>query len=262
MNRVSQGIAADGNVKTTYDSGKRKTGGALLSSPSGEPAHVTADAMAYAKTSGLARYTGHARLWQGADITQAPVITLDQKNNSLAAYGANASAGNSNDQLVTVSFAKADKSGKIQPVTVTGVRLTYSDADRQVKWDGPVEMKMADATMSAKRLEVFLQPKGTSGAGANAPSQIDHAIAHQDVVIEQKTPPRKATGDTLIYTAAEDKFVLTGASGKPPSIFDAEHGNVTGNSLTFYNRDDRVQIGGSDSSRTVTRTTVKSESKP
>ncbi len=249
---------ADDMVDLSGSRKRKNSGGALLSSPSGEPAHITADAMTYAKTSGLARYLGHARLWQGADIIQAPVITLDQKNNSLVASGASASTVD----RVTVSFAKADKSGKVQPVTVTGVRLTYTDADRQAKWDGPVEMKMADATMSAKRLEVFLQPKSTSGAAANAPSQIDRAIAHQGVVIEQKNPPRKATGETLVYTAAEDKFVLTGTSAKPPSIFDAEHGNVTGNSLTFYIRDDRVQVGGSDSSRTVTRTTVKSESKP
>jgi lipopolysaccharide export system protein LptA len=261
MNRVSQGIAADGNVKTTYQTGKGKNAaGALLSSPSGDPAHVTGDAMTFAKTSGLARFTGHARLWQGGDIIQAPVITLDRKNNSLLASEAEgASVG---QPAVTVSFAKTDKAGKIQPITVVGARLTYTDADRVAKWDGPVQMKMADATMSAKRLDIFLQSKSSSGTTGNAPSQIDHAVAHGDVVIEQRTPPRKATGETLIYTAAEDKFVLTGSSGKPPSIFDAEHGNVTGNSLTFYNRDDRVQIGGSESSRTVTRTAIKSESKP
>jgi lipopolysaccharide export system protein LptA len=144
-------------------------------------------------------------------------------------------------------------------VTATGVRLSYSEKDRQVKLEGPTEMRMPDATLSANRVELFLRAKNASSA---APSQIDRAIAHQDVLIAQKNPARKATGETLIYTAADEKFVLTGTPEKPPSIFDAEHGNVTGDSLTFYNRDDRVQVGGSDSSRTVTRTRVKSESKP
>jgi hypothetical protein len=60
-------------------------------------------------------------------------------------------------------------------------------------------------------------------------------------------------GEKLVYTASEDKFVLTGG---PPSIFDAEHGKITGDSLTFYNRDDRVLVEGGNSSPTVTQTQV------
>jgi hypothetical protein len=56
-----------------------------------------------------------------------------------------------------------------------------------------------------------------------------------------------------VYTVAEDKFVLTGGL---PSIFDAEHGKITGDSLTFYKRDDRVLVEGKDTSPTVTQTRV------
>ncbi len=66
-------------------------------------------------------------------------------------------------------------------------------------------------------------------------------------------PDRRADGDRLVYTAADDKFVLTGG---PPSIFDAEHGKITGVSLTFFRHDDRVLVEGSDSSPTVTQTRV------
>jgi lipopolysaccharide export system protein LptA len=66
-------------------------------------------------------------------------------------------------------------------------------------------------------------------------------------------PTRRATGERLVYTAAEDKFVLTGGT---PSIFDAERGKITGDSLTFYRHDDRVLVEGSDTSPTVTRTQV------
>ena len=59
--------------------------------------------------------------------------------------------------------------------------------------------------------------------------------------------------ERLEYFADEGKFVLTGGS---PSIFDAEHGKITGDSLTFYNRDDRVLVEGGNSSPTVTQTRV------
>jgi lipopolysaccharide export system protein LptA len=100
-----------------------------------------------------------------------------------------------------------------------------------------------------------------SGSGQESASQVEQIIAEGPIEIEQQNPVRKATGKRLVYTASDSKFVLTGEPGKPPSIFDAERGNVTGDSLTFYNRDDRVQVGSGQSSRTVTRTRIKDESK-
>ena len=76
-------------------------------------------------------------------------------------------------------------------------------------------------------------------------------VAEGDVVIQQ--PTRRADGQKLVYTAADDKFVLTGG---PPSIFDAEQGKITGVSLTFFRRDDRVLVEGEASTPVVTQTRV------
>jgi hypothetical protein len=57
----------------------------------------------------------------------------------------------------------------------------------------------------------------------------------------------------LVYVAQDDKFVLTGG---PPSIFDAEHGKITGDSLTFYRHDDRVLVEGQGTSPAITTTRV------
>ena len=76
-------------------------------------------------------------------------------------------------------------------------------------------------------------------------------VALSDVVIQQAR--RRAEGQNLVYTVAEDKFVLTGG---PPSIFDAEHGKITGVSLTFFRRDDRVLVEGEASTPVVTQTRV------
>ena len=55
----------------------------------------------------------------------------------------------------------------------------------------------------------------------------------------------------MTYMAADDKYVLTGGR---PSIFDAEHGVTTGDSLTFYNRSDTVLVGSESSAPTLTQT--------
>jgi lipopolysaccharide export system protein LptA len=82
---------------------------------------------------------------------------------------------------------------------------------------------------------------------------VDHIIAQNNVVVTE--PTRRATGDRLVYTSDDDKFVMTGGS---PSIFDAEQGRTTGDSLTFYRHDDRVLVEskGKGTSPTVTRTQV------
>ena len=81
--------------------------------------------------------------------------------------------------------------------------------------------------------------------------RVNRVVAEGHVLILQ--PNRRAEGEKLVYTAAEDKFVLTGG---PPSIFDAEQGRVTGVSLTFFRADDRVLVEGEASTPVVTQTRV------
>jgi lipopolysaccharide export system protein LptA len=247
LNRVTGDMTADGEVKTTYQQASAQPG-AMFSSA--DPIHATAPAMT-AKRSGQAHYSGGARLWQGANIVEAPVIDFDRDKRTLVATG--------DGKLVSTVFVQPDKSGKLTPVNVTSKRLTYSDQTRQAKFEGGVVLKGQDATITGDHADVFLKaragaapaaPQGDSGA-----SQLEKIVAEGNIEISQAT--RRASGTKLVYTAADGRFVLTGAEGKPPSIFDAERGTITGDSLTFYSHDDRVIVGSSESSRTVTQTRVK-----
>jgi lipopolysaccharide export system protein LptA len=260
MNRKTGEYAASGNVKTTYNQLKPNPSGAMLASQGGDPIHVTAKSMAANKNADIARYTGGARLWQGANLVQAPVIVFDRGHRSLTASG---EAADAKAPAVETVFVQADKSGKVTPITVKAAKLTYTDNDRHARFDGGVQAKTSDTVMTGERVDILLRPKSQKTASTQeSASQVEQIVAEGPIVIEQQNPARKATGQHLIYTASDGKFVLTGEPGKPPSIFDAERGNVTGDSLTFYNRDDRVQVGSGESSRTVTRTRIKDESKP
>jgi lipopolysaccharide export system protein LptA len=150
-------------------------------------------------------------------------------------------------------LVQADKSGKATPVTILAAGLTYNDADRKIVLGGGVSAKGADVTMTAQKMDVFLVARNHSKAGSDpgTPGQLDRIVAQGNIVIAQ--PSRRATGDRLEYVAADEKFVLTGG---PPSIFDAERGKITGDSLTFFRRDDRVLVEGRETSPTVTRTRV------
>ncbi len=255
MNRSTGEALAEGNVKSTYSDLKVQPDGAMLSSS--DPIHVTSRTMTAHRASGIALYSGNARLWQNANVVQAPTIEFDRDHRSLVAQAGEAEANGTDKaraaQPVSTVLVQVDKKGNVNPVNVTSNRLTYTDAERKIFLDGGVTAKGADATVTSKEMTVYLVPRSQSEIkpGNGTPGQVDRIIAQEQVVITQ--PTRHGNGENLTYTSADDKFVLTGNS---PSIFDAEHGKTSGDSLTFYRLDDRVLVEGRQTSPAVTRTQV------
>jgi lipopolysaccharide export system protein LptA len=154
------------------------------------------------------------------------------------------------------SGMKSDgKISRSSPIFLTGARLSYADAERKVHYDGGVSAKGPDFTASANTMDLYLKPRSdgakTAPLTAQAPAQLDRIVARGEVIIQQ--PGRRALGQNLLYEAAPDQFTLTGG---PPSIFDAERGKITGDSLTFFRRDDRVLVEGEASAPVVTQTRV------
>jgi lipopolysaccharide export system protein LptA len=233
---------AEGNVKSTYTQVKAQAGGAMFAAS--EPIHVTAGTMTARRTPALARYSGGVRMWQGASVLQAPQIEFDYEKRGLTAQGSG------NAPVSTVFMQPAEK-GALRPVNVTAERLTYSDQQRLARFSGGVTVRGADATITAPTLDVHLAAQGQPTPTPQA-SQVERIVASGGVAIQQAS--RRATGERLTYTAAEGKFVLTGG---PPRIDDAELGSITGDSLTFYTRDGKVQVASGTSSRTVTTTRVR-----
>jgi lipopolysaccharide export system protein LptA len=263
LNRATGDAFAEGNVKTTYSDLKPQPDGALLSSSS--PIHVTARSMTVHGTSAIALYTGDARLWQDANVVEAQSIEFDRDHRSMVAGGTSA-MGSTASQAVSTVLVQADKvqAGKVQTegspvdksekstlIAITSTRLTYADNERKAHFEGDVVAKEADVTITAKKMDAYLQARGPTNQPLSGAGKLDKIVAQEQVVVTQ--PDRRATGDLLIYTATDDKFVLTGG---PPSIFDAEHGKITGVSLTFFRHDDRVLVEGNNLSPTVTQTRV------
>ena len=257
FNRATGDAIADGSVKSTYSDLKSQPDGALLASS--DPIHVVSRSMTAHRSSAIAIYSGNARLWQNSNVVEAPTLQFDRDRRSLVAEG------NAMQPVKTV-LVQVDSNGKATPVTVTSAHLNYADSDRKILLTGGVTAQGSDATMTSSQMAVYLTSRAQckdgpcSGSGiakpsaagpGTAPSQIDKIVAENKVIVVE--PSRRATGDRLVYTAAEDKYVMTGG---PPSIFDAEHGKITGDSLTFYRHDDRVLVEGKTTSPAITRTQV------
>ena len=250
LNRSTGETVANGDVKTTYSGQKTQSSGTMLSP--GQTVHMTAQHMVQRNSTGMARYSGQARLWQGGNIVQAPEIDFDRTDRTLAAQ---AQGG----ERVSTVFVQADKNGKSSPVEATSDSLHYEDSQRKATFEGSVVVRSADSTIRANKALILLRsPSETAKTAkmpsASAPSQVQSIDATGNILLQQTG--RRASGDHLVYTAADEKFVLTGSTSSPPSIFDAEHGQVTGVSLTFFNRDDRVLVGSSNST-SISQTRLK-----
>ncbi|MGA8875606.1 MAG: LptA/OstA family protein, partial [Candidatus Korobacteraceae bacterium] len=261
INRDTGEGFADDDVKTTYSELKAQPDGALLASS--DPIHITAQHMVGFKEPGVAHYTGNVRLWQGGNVVRAPKIDFDNTKRAMVAES-------DKTQKVTSLFVQQSQDGKITPIDVIADRMTYVDEERRARYSGSVLARSPTATVTAEQIDVYLkkadqdndqsqtaqkpqsqqasQQKGPVLPGADAPSKLDHMVATGKVVVTE--PNRRAVGDKLVYTADDAKYFLTGRS---PSIFDAERGTVWGDSLTFYNHDDRVLVESKRSSPTITR---------
>jgi lipopolysaccharide export system protein LptA len=243
MNRATGDALAEGSVKSTYSDLRELPNGALLAGAS--PIHVTAATMTAHRSSAIATYVGDARLWQDANVVEAASIQFDRDHRSVVAQG--------NGRPVSTVLVQVDKQGKATPVSISSGRLTYTDDQRRAHFEGGVTARGADVTITAAQLDAFMVPRsqGSQSQSLKGQGQLDRLVAEGNVVVQK--PGREATGGQLVYTVAEDKFVLSGGT---PSIFDAEHGKIRGDSLTFFRRDDRVLVEGRDSSPTVTQTRV------
>ncbi len=240
MDRATGTATAEGDVKSSYENLGPAADGALFSSAS--PIHVTSQKMVAANSSSLATYSGDARIWQDANLIQASTLTFDRRKRSVTA---------ASDKVHPVSTVLFDQQAghAPNPVLMASRRLTYNDRERLAVFQGDVTANGSGLNLTADQMQVHF----TSGQGSDSGTagKLDQIIATGNVVIVQ--PGRKGTGDQLTYTSADNKFVLLGG---PPSIFDAERGNVTGDSLTFYGQTATVIVEGEKTSPVITRTTV------
>jgi len=287
VDRAAGNVMATDSVQTTVRSSKETGSGGLLSG--NLATHVIARQAQVLHDLQKAIFTGHARLWQGANSVEAPVIDLSQKMQTLTAYGKesckqcvhatflgqSAEPGSSGKSKTVKAGALAEGNSGPGPSTyrVVSQRLFYSDAERKAVFSDHVEAISSSGDVFADRLEVLLTPanahaqtsSGTATAESeskslspsnNSPqSSVESVVATGHLVVEQ--PGRRATGTRLVYTASDGRFVLTGDAAHPPQVVDSIQGTVTGEILTFSSETQAIIVSGSPNHAAVTRTRVR-----
>jgi len=264
---------AEGGVKVSY----------LQPSGTGEPVHVLAARAELKHDDGVATFYGRAsgggaglaRMWQagaggqGGSQIEAPVLVFEQEAKRLTARPETPGlAGTVHTTLMDAKAVSpaggipkkdAKAAGKPQRqgvARITSSSMVYSDVQRQAVFTGGVRVLDGDGELRSREATVFMSP--ASGAGAPKAEKAATTLATgvtsltggnvERIVatgqVEMTEPGRQATGERLVYTAADQMFVLTGTATAPPKVVDEAQGATTGAVLTFHSGDDNVEVSG------------------
>ena len=254
--RDSGDAEGEGAVKATYT--QRKSGkDAPAVTEAGPnlggsgPVHITGDRAQLHHATNTSFFYGSvarpARMWQGENSVLAPVLELTRTPQTLKAYGQKTGS----EPVVTANLtALLGPKHQASVVRIQSETLVYSDSERQGDFRGSVTAESPDGTIRADQTQFYLSPQPKAAAGADSPQpgqrQLDRLVATGRVVIAQ--PGRKGSGEKLVYTADDGKYVLTGSAGNPPKIVDQAKGTTTGFRLIFNSQDDSVVVSGGQSS--------------
>ena len=155
--------------------------------------------------SATAIFEGNVRLWQGPNSVEAPTMELHRDGRTVIADGTGA-------QRVKTDLSQMDKKGKITRLVVLADHLKYSDDQKIVHFEGQVEAVSNGITLTATKMDCFFMDHAQALQRAQLANNmtLEKIVAEGGVSITQLG--RRATGNRLVYTAADDKFVVTGGT--------------------------------------------------
>jgi lipopolysaccharide export system protein LptA len=212
---------ARGDVRTTYYS-RETSNDATPFKNTKSPIFITSERADAQNADGVAVYTINARGWQDDNFVKADRIELYQDDKRMVAIG------NVESALYQVKRESSPGKREVVPGFATSERMTYSDAERKVHYEGSVKARQGTDRIDALAVDVFLKEEV---------NEVDHMNADGNVVLTQ--PGRRGVGDKLVYTSDDGRAVL---SGRTARVDDAEKGSTMGSQLTFYSHDDRVSV--------------------
>lgn len=195
---------------------------------------------------GVAVFTGSVRVLQAPDVLRSDQITITAAGSGLPQVEA---LGHVSSEFVSAGHAPAvlrtgagSNLAGAHAIRVEAASLRYSQRLNEAHYGGGVRLGVSDAILTAPELSVYF-----SGGGAAGSPQ--RALASGGVNVQQ--PGRSAQAKTMSFDFVHNLIQLEGG---PPSIFDAEHGKITGDPLTFSLASDEIQVGGKHGTRVFGQT--------
>jgi lipopolysaccharide export system protein LptA len=229
------------DLRTDSAEGTGKVQSTHLGSAAGATS-VLADRVVAQRNSQTAHYEGNVRAWRGTDVVESASLDVYRRERRVKS-GYQVRTSHLQPASLMAADAAPGEKREARPVTIRADRLEYFDQGRKASYRGNVKLLTEATTLEADSLDAFF----SDSPGGEA-TELERALAEGHVRVTQ--PARRANGDHGEYYAQDGKIILTGG---PPTLHDADKGFTTGRRLTFYIRDDRLQVDGGDESPTLSK---------
>lgn len=197
---------------------------------SDKPAFVNSNRLEYDGSSS-AIYAGDARLFQDQTTIAGDTITLDDKTGNLTA---------TKSVRTVMFFDDVDpktKERKSTRTTAAADKLVYEDAKRLATYTGTQSERAnivgPQGDLTADQIQLFLKEGG---------NELERAEA--DGRVEVKEGQRRASGDHLTYTAADETYVINGNPLEADRYAPGECTRTMGKTLRFRRGDDTLIVDG------------------
>jgi lipopolysaccharide transport protein LptA len=239
----SGALIAETTVRSTIDP-RNRSKGSTAKVPSmlddDEPVNVTSNRLEYKGEGSPAVYTGAATLWQGADTTiKADSISIDETTGNLTARG---------KATTSFLFEEADPGSgqkKRQSTTGTAETFAYDDNKRIATYTGKARMTGPQGDVNGEQIVLYLKPE------VNELERAEATGANGTVTVRESN--RIAEGAHLVYTSADERYVMTGT---PVKIVEERNGTctqTTGTNATFNRASESAEVRGPASGRIPAR---------
>jgi len=209
-----------------------------------QPVIVVATSLDYDGTVSKGTYTGAARLFQGDTSIKGETIVVDNKLGNLSASGGVTTTAVLDQHTKDTTDTKGTKDTTDPKKERThsiarSKELTYDDAHLKLTYTGEAHMSGPEGDMTAERIELYLKPSG---------DELERAEGHGNLTLREQN--RETKGEKMIYTTANETYVITGA---PVKIIDQCERETVGRTLTFNKGTDSVVVDGNSQIRTQTK---------
>ena len=238
------GLKASGGVTSILTASENESEGAgteakmpgLVSSD--DPVYVTSDELLYDGKTGLALYTGHARLWQGETTVQADSIELDERTADLKASG----AARSTFILEEINPETDELEAATTVASAQGMH--YEEEFRRTTYTDTAHVNGPYGDLTAAKVEMYMGEKRGS---------MDRAEAYETVKLLLNR--RIATGGRLTYFTDSGRYVMHGTPVQILEDMITECRETLGQTLTFFRAIETITVDGNGEVRTQTTRT-------
>ncbi len=233
-------ILASGAVKTELQANNKQPIGKLPGLlVQGQPAYANAEELKYNGKHGRGSYDGNAQLWQGETALRADRSLLDRSKGDLMAIG------NARSLILLREGLSIGEANKIY-YEETVRRIQYLTKNPENPEESLATLSGPQGNLSARKIVAILS--------ANE-NHVNRLEAHDQVTVRLDSPPdmRVATGESLVYYAEDERYVISSPAIKPVEVIEKCRKTI-GQTLTFFKTADRITVDGNNTTRTQTST--------